>query len=138
MDVFNHNWNSRMKNEPFVNCVLNSDKQPERIRVRAVRSHTREEMKKNPMAAAFDYRNIIGYVNDPGFIRRLGRARDSQVIWNNSYVNYLHMKSGRVMKPGTFYSMFGTEKRLPTDIPTPLYDNSRPQSLYNLNYASIR
>ena len=138
MDVFNHNWNQRMKNEPFVNYTLNSDKRPERIRVRIVRSKTAEERQKNPDAHVFDYKNHKGYVNDPRFMTNLRDARKSQVIWNEDYFNYLHMRSGNVMKPGTYYSMFGTERILPTDIPTTLYDNSRPQSLYNLNYTSIR
>ena len=119
MDVFNHNWNQRMKTESFVNYTLNTDT-PDTIQTLGVQKKDRKrkrfiKIKDNQQYSPALHNEALKYLRDHPPIRRdyLGYDEDQleQVVL---YRNGVLFKSPK------------------------LYDNSRPNSLYNLNYATLR
>ena len=129
MDVFKFNWTQRIKTEPFVNATLNSKR------------HT-----DKPYGIRY-WRRIPGQENVPNWIA----ARRTYLM------SKIQIHEGRRRKYGlhtTPIRNYNTVKRnvnernapalqkleiLSDSIKDPdAWENTRPQSLYNLRYASLR
>lgn len=122
MDVFNQNWNQRMQSDPYVNFVLNSDD-----RVETHETHIK-------------YWTVYA-TKKPAF------KIPKDVIEKNG-IYYRKRKSKFTAKNIRYADK--QDKKLPKDLRKKeykwsepihykeLHDNTRPQSLYNLRYASLR
>ena len=131
MDVFNQNWTNRMKTEPFVNQILNdfylsTEIEPGRIKWRTIKK-VKDPTKKNGVSYKYkNYNNIL--TNE-----RFTKAKREDLRWPGSMKavfdkQYIISRSVKV-KPEI--------KRL-WYTPQHMWANTRPQSLYNLNYATLR
>ena len=121
MDVFQQNWTQRMHKEPFTNYILNSKGQK-------------------------DNKIKMQYIQ---FVRRGARSvpeYDTQIVdWNERAEqdakeivkrDEIRIKRGLTDAPDQRNQYYGYKYEVLKG--GKLYDNSRPISLYNLNYASLR
>lgn len=131
MDVFKFNWTQRIKTEPFVNATLNSKRTdivpgaPRYINYWKVRSQD-EWRRLNLKPTIFEpYYDKMYAKYRMGYNPRMYEVIKRNVENNNDDVNK--------------YKTIDIEHHPPTTKPNPdAWENTRPQSLYNLRYASIR
>ena len=120
MDVFNHNWTQRMKNEPYINTVLNSTP-PEQIVIHNVQKFSRKRHRFVETQHPYPYTKERLY-EAMSFLQNNPPERRDRMDSNDIQVErFDFIRHGRVFD-GVY----------------PLYDNTRPNSLYNLRYATIR
>ena len=138
MDVFKQNWNERIKSDPFVNKILNNyvietrrEFTPGSIKYRAIRKIKPKRGSKRPYSIRFkdfdeeytqenldNLREFRKYFSYPG----KGRAKMDKI--------YYKPRSAKITPDHLDITHFRTKNEL--------LANTRPQSLYNLNYASLR
>ena len=118
MDIFDQNWTQKMKTEPFVNYLLNSDQVTE------------------------DYVTTWWHIPKK-LVKRKDRLRKHMKHRGKTYYKYemplnkaarknLEKHPERVLKVAGQMLVDYWQKE------SGLHDNTRPQSLYNLHYASLR
>ena len=118
MDVFQQNWTQRMHNEPFTSYILNGKgNKDEKI----IAEYIHFERRREPR---YTY-HVYPWDEEQESIIKAGVNRDR--------LHVLRGKRGFADGYGLPYSH--SYKITKSD---KLYDNSRPLSLYNLNYASLR
>ena len=123
MDIFKLKWNERMQHDPYVNFVLNSDKRfiegdPHRIEYYMLFSKDKPRV-MTPWIEEFDGQYY----------------KKHRRIWNEKNVKYV---KERVKDYPVAAQKIEYERTDPIQIPGKLHDNTRPQSLYKLRYASLR
>ena len=131
MDIFNQNWNQRIKTEPFVNATLNSKRTdivpgaPRYIRFWKMRSQDEwEQLRLKPKKFEQYYDKMYAKYRI-GYNKRMLQSIERNVRQKNHDVKD--------------YKIIDIENHPPTTKPNPdMWENTRPQSLYNLHYASIR
>ena len=141
MDIFQQNWTEKMKNQPFVNKVLNNhlvdiEEVPQdhgRIKYRLIKKYI-VKSKDTPARDKIKYRRKT--IDTDYTERRATRLKKYPVLKptdkspNNEKWHILQ-KSIRIRKPAPGHNIYHH-----SDIS--LWANTRPQSLYNLNYATLR
>ena len=118
MDVFKHNWTQRMKNEPYINYTLNKDKK-HHGKIRWKTKHIDNDYNLIETQMEQDMHEAAD------FGRKYFSA--ANIFKSNLYGMQLNKR----------YGVAGSLK-LELQGMGQLYDNSRPNSLYNLHYASSR
>ena len=123
MDVFKLKWNERMQHDPYVNFVLNSDErfiegEPFRIEYYGLFS------KNKPRIMTPWIEKIDGQY-----------YKKHRRIWNDKNVKFVKKK---VKDYPPAAQKIDYERTDPIHTPGQLHDNTRPQSLYKLRYASLR
>ena len=119
MDIFKHNWTDRMKKEPYINKVLNFTP-PDQIVLKNVTKYMRkkhrfvEEKLPYPYTKKNHYEVVTFLKDNPPVRRDFMEHKDVQTE------SFDLVRNGQVLDE------------------YPLYDNTRPNSLYNLRYASMR
>ena len=116
MDIFKYNWTDRIKKEPFTNYKLNSDKPRNKREI-----HYTVKRKRNNDEVS-THKRWLHY--NPIALRA---------------INYMPRapQDENTMLPLAAYRVEERAK-VTGRIENPLYDNTRPNSLYNLRYASMR
>lgn len=111
MDAFQQNWTERIKTDMFVNKVLNSED-------RFQKTHIRYRRRPKPDKRYKTYKS------------KWSQKMEDRVH-RNITKDALKQKHYRLYDENIGYNYISTEEKS-------LMANSRPQSLYNLHYASIR
>ena len=126
MDAFKLKWNERMQHDPYVNFVLNSDERftdPEPHRIEYWGIYNRKSKKNKGKDIPDDVVMHDGKYYKPHRKKFSERALDRQL-----------KKSKKAPDGFNEVEIIYKTDRLPTQ----LHDNTRPQSLYKLRYASLR
>ena len=121
MDVFNQNWTEKIKSDPFVNKLLNSENKV--VREKTWVRFWGPYREKQGVPIPGDVIIVEGKLYRWKRVRVTPEniARVQRIISRNAAG--LHRVQFR-------YDNIG--------IPATLYDNTRPDSLYTLRYASLR
>ena len=119
MDVFNQNWNQRIKTEPFTNQLLNNIK-PETIRV--ITRHTTNNRIRRMTRHNYEFtKNIHEEVERDRQYKHPPYVKD----WEQ---NREYIVGARYHKKGVGYINYNPSQ----------FAYTRPDSLYNLRYTSLR
>lgn len=113
MDVFNQNWTERMKNDPYTNKVLNLQT-PRKLEYTRYRKYLGQDQYV-PVSMPFQQRRL-------------------NIIKTWPILPYDATKRRR----NVYYLVDAKINDMNIDYYDKLYPNSRPNSLYNLHYASLR
>lgn len=122
MDVFKQKWNQRMQQDPYVNFVLNSDER---------------EIPGDPDRLEYYY----FIPNKPRLMLPSIKEVDGQYYrktrrkWTKKGLEAARDRQKRLPRGAQGIDYIYTD---PIPLPTLLHDNTRPQSLYNLRYPSLR
>ena len=114
MDIFNYNWTERIKNEPFVNKKLNYDKKPESLEYSTILH--------NPYLGSQTYKTKYLYSETNLRLYQNEVKRPIEPAKPNYFYHYLVPSSAKI-----------NYRKIEN-----LQQNTRPNSLYNLRYASKR
>lgn len=128
MDVFKQNWGQRIQHDPYVNFVLNSDTKidvEDPTYVVYYVYYGDEPSKMNP--------GSMKEVNGEYYQKRQRRYNPDRLPFHRATA----LKNPVGLQEVRFKYKDGRETPITTQ-ETRLHDNTRPQSLYNLRYASIR
>ena len=138
MDIFNQNWTEQMKNNPFVNKLLNN------YEVKTIREFTPGSIK---------YRSLRKIEPKRGSKRPYTiRFKDNNEEYNQAnlenlkeFKKYFTYPGKRKAKMNKIYYKPGSSKVTRDRLhiihyrsKNELLANTRPQSLYNLRYACLR
>ena len=129
MDVFKHNWNQRIKTEPWVNATLNS----ERVKPKPRNLDYWRPIKasNNWWSASRKFRKSKVFTDRRGKEHKYGLHRVN-------YKNYQKIKKNVDTKnPSNLKEIKINYWPQPEHNPD-MWENTRPQSLYNLHYAALR
>lgn len=140
MDVFQQNWTERMKNDPWANNFLNNyhlwtekESHDGGIKYRAVKkveNPNRNSKKGKYIIKTKGYKSKYTKQN----FQKIKHFQDYFPFpgFDEAKVDkwYYYPKSARIKKPLDIITHYRT--------PEEPWSNTRPQSLYNLNYASLR
>ena len=132
MDVFNQNWTQRMKADPFVNQTLNNlSTRPIRIGIDVERHYwdnKTKQWKKQEMQYPYNQQSIR-------LIKRWKQIPDDHPMDKPPPQRLRKSDNFFTRKPAIVRSSKTHSEEYKDDR---LYPNSRPNSLYNLHYASLR
>ena len=132
MDIFNHNWTERMKNDPFITKKLNNypirDDLSYRIAKKVISLKRGElfKVKYGTEYVPYNPRNVDIYKGN------IKPERQAKREWFVGNINRRDMKlDEEYILPGSaiHHKITKTES---------YHANTRPQSLYNLRYATLR
>ena len=144
MDVFNHNWTEKMKTNPVANFILNNydledevTKDPGFIRYnlwrqRLVKTDRKNKRNQYIYDTEYDKENVGVFYSKKEHkkLRKFPRLDKTKPRDRKYDTWYVKSKGRNVVKPSDII--------LPNYSENHYWANSRPNSLYNLHYPSIR
>ena len=125
MDVFQQNWTQRMHNEPFVNYQLQTYHPTMKKKLkgwRYMRKYDINQRKKHRLNIEVDGENF--------------RPAFAKLLTNKD--NYKQVQERVKNYPPGMKKIAPQYKKESISKPPGLYEYTRPQSLYNLHYPSLR
>ena len=129
MDVFKHNWTQRMKTDPWTNAVLNSERIA--LEPRSVEYWRPIKASNNWLSVSRTYRKTRVYTNEKGD-HRFGLHRTPYKYYQRIKKNVDNKNPRGVLKEIKINYRPSGERN------PDMWENTRPQSLYNLHYATLR
>ena len=144
MDVFKYNWTEQMKTNPVANKVLNNYdveddvvKDPGFIRYSLWKKYKKKTDQKNSRGkfkyeTKFKRKNVDKLYSTKRFLKTEKYPSFESVLRKHKQFDqwYLKRRSFKFSEPHYVY--------IPQSSEDHYWANTRPQSLYNLRYASIR
>ena len=131
MDAFKFNWTQRIKTEPFVNATLNSKGHTDKPYAFRYWRPINEPQNINSWreASRTNYTKSKTYTDDADRERKYGFHRTG-IQYYDRVMTSVNKNPTRELRNIEFINK-------PTQDPD-IWENTRPQSLYNLRYACLR